>query len=84
LAQARCRDEEEFGLDLGGRRRIRVVLPEDGALGLEPVENHQPVEVAQASAVQTGVGAAAGGVLTGQEIALDLAFCHAIEEGQCE
>ena len=37
LRRGRRREEEDFGLDLGGRRAVRVALPEDGALDLEPV-----------------------------------------------
>ena len=38
LRGGRRGDEEDLGLDVGRRRAVRVVLPEDGALRLEPVE----------------------------------------------
>ena len=74
--------EEDLGLDLGRRRRIRVVLPEDGALRLEPVEHDEPFEVAQPGAVQPRVRAAAAGVLAEEEVALQLAPGHAVEGRQ--
>ena len=78
----RGRDEEDLGLDVGGRRGVRVVLPEDGALGLEPVEHDEPFQVAQAGAVQPRVQAAAARVLAEEEVALQLAARHAVEGRQ--
>ena len=82
LRRRRGGDEEHLGLDLRRRRRVRIVLPEHRALGLEPIDAHQPVELAHAGAVQDGVGRASGGVLAEQEVALDLAVGHPVEIGQ--
>ncbi len=59
-----------------------IALPEDGALGLEPVEDDEPVEVAQAGAMQAGVGTAAAGVLAEEKVPLHLAAGHAVEGRQ--
>src|SRR5262249_54908482 len=48
LRRGRRGEEEDLGLDLGGGRAVRVALPEDRALGLKPVGNHPPSQVAHA------------------------------------
>ena len=81
------------GAAAAGKKKTSVLMSAGGgpfgslfqkiaALGLEPVEDDQPVEVPQARPVQPGIGPAAAGVLAEQEIAFDLALCHAIEVSQ--
>ncbi len=65
-----------------GGGAARVVLPEGGALGLEPVEHDEPFQVAQPGAVQPRVQAAAARVLAEEEVALQLAPGHAVEGRQ--
>ena len=80
LGVGRRRQEEDLGRDLLGLQLsgfdLRRVVPEGRRLDLDDVADDEPVELREREPVRLRVRVPDGGILAGEEVALDLAVEH--------
>ena len=63
LSRSRRGHEKDFRLDRFRIGRFGAFVPEARALDLEPISDHEPIELAQRRAIQSRVGRAARRIL---------------------
>ena len=77
-------NEKDFGLDRIRRRAFRIILPEHGRLGFKPIGHHQPLQFAQALAVQSALGPPAAGFWPKTKYPFTSPLAMRSKNGSCE